>query len=280
MSRNGEGARLAGVESLAPYMFQAKEVCEAGLARFAREGQLTCSIRQALEGGKRLRAALVLMSAGGEAANEAALAVEDFHAASLIADDLPCMDDAEERRGKPALHRAFDEQTALLASYALISAGYEQLALGARRLDRECGLLSIEMATRTTGIEGLIGGQDLDLQGAHTRAEELLAKKTGSLFELSIGLGWLYGGGDLDHLPNVRQFGRSLGIVFQLLDDRDDCDDGAFNVFSAPGEGQIEHIFGDARAQLRSGLDTFFAGNRAVQEMVEGMLERHESAKV
>jgi geranylgeranyl diphosphate synthase, type II len=260
-------------------MFQAKAVCEAGLARFAGGGQLTHSIRQALEGGKRLRAALVLMSAGGQA-TEPALAVEDFHAASLIADDLPCMDDATERRGKPTLHCAFGEQTALLASYALISAGYEQLTLGARRLDRERGLLSIELATHTTGIEGLIGGQDLDLQGAHERTEELLAKKTGSLFELSIGLGWLYGGGDLDHFPNVRRFGRSLGIVFQLLDDRDDCDDGAFNVFSALEEGQIEQIFGEAQAQLRSGMNTFFSGNRAVQEMVEGMLEQYGSAQV
>ena len=124
-------------------------------------------------GGKRFRPALVLMiaeSLGHQAdAMEAALAVEFFHTASLIADDLPCMDDDEERRDHPALHVKYDEATALLVSYGLIAGGYGCLARCAQILkssnapfaqeaDRIC-VMALENSTFNTGLLGATGGQ-------------------------------------------------------------------------------------------------------------------------
>lgn len=187
-------------------------------------------------GGKRFRPALVLMVAdavgrGGDAGNAAA-AIEFFHTASLIADDLPCMDDDDERRNRPSLHRAFGEATALLASYALIAAGYRCLADNAAVLRAaplgqivDAGIacqLALENASYNTGLDGAAGGQQMDLFPADATLEtvkEVIQKKTISLFEISFVFGWLFGGGDPNKLEMVKQAAFHLGLAFQVADD-------------------------------------------------------------
>lgn len=184
--------------------------------------------------GKRVRPKVVLMTAslfgGIDQAFSAALAVEFFHTASLVADDLPCMDNDFFRRGKPSLHSAFSEPTALLASYALIAEGYEKLREGA--LQSNCLDLALKYTTQAMSVHGLTGGQFLDLSSEIKDESSLLMvlhQKTGALFELSFLLGWIYGGGDQEKLPLVQQFARSLGLIFQLEDDCEDTQQDAKN---------------------------------------------------
>lgn len=203
-----------------------KERIDEQINRLNLEGppQLTQACLYALQnGGKRFRPAIVYMVAealGSRKVDDAALAVELFHTASLIADDLPCMDNDLERRGKPTLHRAFDEKTALLATYALIAEGYDRL-----RKNAPASLLPliIEQTSKNTGLLGATSGQLLDL--SDHPSEELITVlylKTGALFELSFTLGWILGGGKLPSLEMVRQAAHHFGIAFQIADDIDD----------------------------------------------------------
>jgi len=190
-------------------------------------------LRDAIEyalknGGKRFRPAIVYMIASAlgkkNEVTEAALAIEYFHTASLIADDLPCMDDDDERREVPALHKAYGEATALLASYALISAGYDLIRQGAQKLgNSDICALAVESASYNTGIFGATGGQYDDLYPPTTLTEPVLLdvidKKTGTLFEISFVFGWLYGGGEISKLSQVKQAARSFGRAFQISDD-------------------------------------------------------------
>ncbi len=187
-------------------------------------------------GGKRFRPLIVILIAEGLGNGlnvyEAALAVEFFHTASLIADDLPCMDNDDERRDKPSLHKAYGEAIALLASYALITAAFEKIHSNAVVLqdsdspfsqssDRICAL-ALESATHCAGILGATGGQFLDLfppnQNLDT-VKQVIYKKTVTLFEVSFVLGWLFGGGDVAKLDQVKKAAYHFGMAFQIADD-------------------------------------------------------------
>jgi geranylgeranyl diphosphate synthase type II len=161
-----------------------------------------------------------------------AIAIEYFHTASLIADDLPCMDDDDERRNKPSVHKVYGEAVALLASYALIAAGYGALAdlspscvkagIGSQEI-----ALALENASYNTGLHGAAGGQYLDLfppDLQESTLREILHKKTVSLFEISFVFGWLYGGGDISRLPLVKQCASHFGMAFQIADDLGDVE--------------------------------------------------------
>jgi geranylgeranyl diphosphate synthase type II len=184
-----------------------------------------------LNGGKRFRPAIVLMVAKalnkGLDVLDAAIAVEYFHTASLIADDLPCMDNDDERRSKPSLHKAFNETTALLASYALISAGYRAIWQNSQKNKKDLNKLSValEIATFNTGILGATGGQFLDIfppNGSVDTLLEILNKKTVTLFEIAFSFGWIFGGGDLERLEVVKKLAYHFGMAFQIADDLDD----------------------------------------------------------
>jgi geranylgeranyl diphosphate synthase type II len=197
------------------------------LPKLGREGPLLEASRYALlSGGKRFRPALVLMVADslgkGHDATAAALAVEYFHTASLIADDLPCMDDDSERRNKPALHKVYGEAVALLVSYGLIAAGYGAIAENSQENSGEVLKLALDNATHNTGFFGATGGQQIDLFPPEISYEilvEVIEKKTISLFELAFVLGWLFGGGKVEDLQIVKQAAYSLGMAFQVADD-------------------------------------------------------------
>lgn len=180
-----------------------------------------------LNGGKRFRPALVLMIAQvlghGREVSEAALGIEFFHTASLIADDLPCMDNDQERRNQPTLHCVYGESVALLTTYALISAGYACLAK--QTFSDELCRLAMENVSYNTGAWGATGGQLLDLAPPTLSLpvlKEIIHKKTGTLFEISFVLGWIFGGGDLKQLDLVKLAAAHFGLAFQIADDLGD----------------------------------------------------------
>lgn len=197
-------------------------------------------------GGKRFRPLLVHLVANALNPDapifQAALAVEYLHTASLIADDLPSMDNDDERRSKPSLHKAFDESTALLASYALIAEGYGCLAKNAVDLalfkmpyaDQASVICmcALENVTYNTGLCGATGGQFLDIFPPDLSLEtiiEVIHKKTVSLFEISFVLGWLYAGGNLERLDEVKKAAAHFGMAFQIADDLGDQEQDAAN---------------------------------------------------
>lgn len=180
-------------------------------------------------GGKRLRPILVLMI--GEALGlcdvmPSAMSVEFFHTASLIADDLPCMDNDAMRRGVPSLHRAFGEAAAVLASYTLIAAGYGGIHENGKRINSDIRAMEcLGHAARCAGIQGATQGQFFDLfppDGTLETMQEIIYKKTVTLFEISFLFGWIFGGGDLALVPLLKKCAYHLGMAFQIADDLED----------------------------------------------------------
>jgi geranylgeranyl diphosphate synthase, type II len=187
-------------------------------------------------GGKRFRPLIVLLVAEalGHGLNvcDAALSVEFFHTSSLIADDLPCMDNDDERREKPSLHKVYGETIALLASYALITAAFEKIhrnTIVMREFgmpysacsDRAC-VIALESAARCSGILGATGGQFLDLfppTNTLDTVRQVIYKKTVTLFEVAFIFGWVFGAGDITKLDMVKKLAYHLGMAFQIADD-------------------------------------------------------------
>jgi geranylgeranyl diphosphate synthase type II len=203
--------------------------------------------------GKRLRPMLTLLAAeacGGsiEAALPAACAVEMVHAYSLIHDDLPAMDDDDLRRGRPTCHKAFDEATAILAGDALLALAFEVLAkhVHPSALAAACCAAMAEAA----GACNLVGGQADDMDSpqspgdcpdfrGHRRAamvgengtvpfgpsegldllESIDRRKTGALIHVSLRLGGIIAGADARQLSILDQYGRHVGLAFQIIDD-------------------------------------------------------------
>ncbi|KIC72110.1 Geranylgeranyl pyrophosphate synthase 4 [Neochlamydia sp. TUME1] len=230
---------------LAPYQLAFESSLRQAIALLGPKTNLRDVCEYALmNGGKRFRPFLVLVIAKALKApvdvSFAALAVEFFHTASLLADDLPCMDNDDVRRDKPSAHKVYGESLALLASYALIASGYEFLAKNAKVLslsgalhaaqsDRIC-LLALENCTFNTGLLGATGGQFLDIYPPDlsiNTLKEIIRMKTGSLFEISFVLGWLYGGGALDKLADIKKAAYHFGMAFQIADDFGDVEQDA-----------------------------------------------------
>ena len=185
------------------------------------------AMRYALQGGKRLRAFLVLESAalhgiGQQAAMPAAAAVEALHAYSLIHDDLPCMDDDDLRRGLPTVHKQWDEATAVLAGDGLQALAFELCcdpALGAP----ERRLALVAALARAAGAEGMVLGQALDIAAEQatqpldlSQITALQAGKTGALFAFSAQSGAILAGADPEPL---RRYAAAMGLAFQIADD-------------------------------------------------------------
>jgi geranylgeranyl diphosphate synthase type II len=163
---------------LKPYLLQIEKAIQENIETLGAEHHLKkACLYSLLNGGKRYRPALVLMIGDaigtGADISLAALAIEYFHTASLVVDDLPCMDDDDERRNRPSTHKIYGETMALLVSYALIAEGYRCLAQNAKQLekgpwthsknsDKIC-TLALECAGYNTGLLGATGGQYLDI---------------------------------------------------------------------------------------------------------------------
>jgi geranylgeranyl diphosphate synthase type II len=190
------------------------------------------AMRWALDsGGKRLRPILVLAVADLLRKKEAkvvrlAVGVELLHASSLVLDDLPAMDDGRMRRGRPTLHLAFDEGTAILASVALLALGFRAIA----RAAEEAGLPAAEAqelvaeTADTVGLPGMAGGQYADLHamkpGADLRTVEFVhSRKTGALFVFSLRSAARLLRARALEIASLEGYARNLGLAFQVTDD-------------------------------------------------------------
>ena len=226
---------VAGAASL---LAEARERTDARLARWA--GRLSARVpgptgeafAYALRSpGKRVRAALVnaaYRALGGtsDAIDGVAAAVETVHTYSLVHDDLPCMDDDDLRRGRPTTHRAFDVATATRVGFLLVPVAAEVLAESAAELGLPAEVLG-RMASelfQAGGVEGMVGGQWLDLEAEHRTLAlaDLVAVhrgKTGALIRASCVLGALAAEATGERIAALAAFGDDIGLAFQIADD-------------------------------------------------------------
>jgi geranylgeranyl diphosphate synthase, type II len=185
-------------------------------------------------GGKRLRPLLAMEAARTIVAARAGsglpagvedlgAAIEMIHTYSLIHDDLPALDNDDLRRGKPTCHVAFGEAIAILAGDALQTLAYQTLAGLQCSPGRAVAIVGL-IAAATGTVEGMIGGQVLDLEGEHTRPTAEMVKaihraKTGALIRVSIVAGGVYAGADAEDARRLTEFGTQAGLAFQIVDD-------------------------------------------------------------
>jgi farnesyl diphosphate synthase len=224
----------------------------------------------ALGGGKRLRPFLTLECAllfgvPAEASLTTAVALECVHCYSLIHDDLPAMDDDDVRRGKPTVHKAFNEWTAILAGDALLTLAFELLASPATHPDAGVRTELIALLARAAGTAGTAGGQCLDLEAdklgvpdapnvAHV--ERLQGMKTGALIRYACEAGAILGRAEASRRLRLAQFGERLGMAFQIADDLLDLEGEAAVMGKATGKDQhkatLVSLLGarEARARL------------------------------
>ncbi len=182
-----------------------------------------------LAGGKRIRPVLLLetfRACGGDipaSAMPAALSLECIHTYSLIQDDLPCMDDDDLRRGKSTCHCQFDEATALLASDALLTLGFQLLTDAdwpAETKVQLCRQLCI-----ASGGQGMVGGQLLDMLAddqqitSECEVERIHIHKTGALIRYACEAGALIAGADDARIRYCARYGKAIGLLFQVTDD-------------------------------------------------------------
>jgi len=188
-----------------------------------------------LNGGKRMRAALVFgaarMASGArhdaaptEAMLRTAAAIEFLHAYSLVHDDLPAMDDAATRRGKPSCHIEFDEATAIMAGDALQTMAFEILADPRTHGDAAIRIQLVTTLAKAAGLQGMAGGQMLDLQAENrpfnlAETQQMQMMKTGALLSCAVVCGGIVGGASAKLLAAQTAFAQHLGLAFQIADD-------------------------------------------------------------
>jgi len=180
-----------------------------------------------LDGGKRVRPLLVdaageVVGAPEPALRAAALAVEYVHAYSLIHDDLPCMDNDVLRRGKPTVHIAFDEATAMLAGDALQAEAFQAIAEAPIEAGTRAALMA-ELAA-AAGTRGMCGGQAIDLAAvgssmSRAELEQMHGMKTGALLRAAVRMGALAGAAEPAVLAPLDRYAHAVGLAFQVVDD-------------------------------------------------------------
>lgn len=237
--------RVALPLDLAAYLAARREMVERALLTSlppedALPGPLHAAMRYSLfAGSKRLRPILVMAAAealgsGADAVLPTACAVELIHTYSLIHDDLPSMDDAATRRGRPTCHVAFGEALAVLAGDALHALAFELLARTVRTAGPVRTIQVIEEIAAAIGTRGMVGGQVLDLlaEGRPALAgfdpwppnrregvEMIHRWKTGALIRASVRAGGILAGADAVQLQALSAYGEHLGMAFQIIDD-------------------------------------------------------------
>ncbi|MCW5713185.1 MAG: polyprenyl synthetase family protein [Bauldia sp.] len=183
----------------------------------------------ALSGGKRVRPYVLVETAAAFGCTDTspvrvAAALECLHCYSLVHDDLPAMDDDDLRRGRPTVHRAFDEATAILAGDALLTKAFELLAAPRTHADPEVRVSLVALLAIAAGDRGMIGGQMLDMAGEGrvptiAEAERIRALKTSALFGFAAEAGAVLGGVDMAGRRAAWGFGLAFGDAFQIADD-------------------------------------------------------------
>ncbi len=250
-------------------------------------------------GGKRIRPALVMefcrMFGGSDAmAIPFACAVECVHTYSLIHDDLPCMDDDDLRRGKPSNHKVYGEATALLAGDALLTFAFELLAEKSIAPKSDT-LAAIAILAKCAGMAGMIGGQQLDLNGERNlhdleTIKQMDRMKTGALLKASCQLGCCAAGYSSDRakLDAAAEYAEHLGVAFQAIDDVLDVEGNektmgkqthldtgktTFLRYMTPGEART---FAAAETRTACRAIEFYPGSEFLTELAKELLNRNK----
>jgi geranylgeranyl diphosphate synthase, type II len=214
---------------------QGRDAADRALERLLPPAtQHPTSIHQAMRhsvfaGGKRLRP-ILCMEAGRMVAEQLPAGIEDvgaalemLHTYSLIHDDLPALDNDDLRRGRPTSHKVFGEAIAILAGDALQTQAYEVLARVRCPAEARVAIIR-EIAHGTGTVDGMIGGQVVDLEAEHAKPsletlEYIHRSKTAALITASVVSGGMYAGANADQVARLRSFGQSVGLAFQIVDD-------------------------------------------------------------
>lgn len=239
-ARHGDddlASRLAQTATEIETLLDGLLVGEVREGEIVRPARLLAAMRHgALGGGKRLRPFLTVETARlfGIAAGQAlraGAAVELVHCYSLVHDDLPAMDDDDTRRGRPTVHRAYDEATAMLAGDTLLTLAFEVLADPDTHASGDIRAALVLALARASGLGGMAGGQMLDLAAegrfaggaaealSDTEIRQLQAMKTGALLAASVEFGAILGGASAEQRAALVAYGRALGAAFQVADD-------------------------------------------------------------
>lgn len=227
-----------------------------------REGTLTP--------GKRIRPLLLLLVAQDLGCDPAqpgmidlACSVEMIHAASLMLDDIPCMDNARMRRGRPTVHRQFGQDVTILSAVALLSTAFGTVA-SAEGLSGTCRAHAVTELSAAVGLQGLVQGQFRDLQQGNTsRSKEAIARtndlKTSMLFDASLQMAALAADATPEVRQRLRSFAQDLGQAFQLLDDLADSHSGTGkDINQDEGKSTLVALLGseEVHQRLRAHLDS------------------------
>lgn len=274
-----------------------KEAVEQRLAQLVPlpmddAGGVCEAMRAALLGpGKRLRPLLMLgtslgLGGSGHSVMDAACALEMVHAASLVLDDLPCMDDASLRRGRPALHVSHGEDVAVLAALGLLTGAFRCMA-DAHELPAAARAQMVVLLADSAGACGLVRGQFDDLRGSRSHAgalESLNALKTGVLFRAALSLPALAHGSSASVVAGLSECGDQIGLAFQLLDDLDDAtaasadgrgeDADRFNLVSLLGPAAAFERFEQHVTRARTLLATHLPHDRMVRDLLDRLVQK------
>ncbi|MBP9014917.1 MAG: polyprenyl synthetase family protein [Candidatus Atribacteria bacterium] len=229
------------------------EYLERHFLSLSEDSSLIPPILYGVKGGKKIRASLILATGLGYGIKKEHLlpiasAIEMIHAFSLVHDDLPCMDNDDYRRGKPSMHRAFGEAMAVLVGDALLIEGL-RLIVGNEELIKFLGekkvLDIINVILEALGIEGMVGGQVLDLEGEGRGVSEeevwkIYHLKTGSFLTASILCGAIAGSATSQEKEVLEEFGMLLGECFQIKDDILDVTQEKEVLGKTPGKDKIQ----------------------------------------
>jgi len=266
-------------ESLQDYLVAKRERIEREIeSRLPASGTYPPKLHEAIRytvllPGKRLRPVLALavgavFGAAEEEVLPSACAIELVHASSLILDDLPCMDNAMLRRGRPTLHRVHGEATAILAALALLNRAFGIVAeesVPGRHGDRLARRIA-ERLSAAIGTSGIIGGQHVDLESVGRRLdfetlEYIHSHKTGSLFIGAAEIGALIGGARSSEMAAIAAYAKNLGLAFQVTDD----------LLDATGTPEVTGK--DARLDVHKTTFVSFAGTAGARKLVDDLID-------
>ncbi len=224
--------RLTTLAAEVEHMLEAILSQQSLPGEYPRPERLLAAMRHAcLAGGKRLRPFLLIETArlfdqSGSGIMRAAAALELVHCYSLVHDDLPAMDDDDLRRGRPTVHKAFDEATAILAGDSLLTLAFDVMADAPTHQDPLIRAQLVTRLARYAGLGGMAGGQMLDLQAEQSAQPldqehilRLQAMKTGALLLCAVEAGGLMGKASAQEMQSLSTYGRALGAAFQIADD-------------------------------------------------------------
>jgi farnesyl diphosphate synthase len=244
--------RLASVAADTEALLERLLGAAPGPGEIARPQRLLAAMRHAvLGGGKRLRPFLLVECAAlfGVARSGALLAgtaLECLHGYSLVHDDLPAMDDDELRRGRPTVHKAFDEATAILAGDALLTLAFDLMTRSEVHPDAGVRIALVSELARAAGLGGMAGGQMLDLTaegrfgGKQGLSEKeivtLQSMKTGALIRFACAAGAILGQADAAARAAVDRYGAAIGQAFQIADDLLDLEGNPETIGKAAGK--------------------------------------------